>query len=129
MLSEDQPTPHHLRTQIIIVSVILIVLIGLAVVLRVFQPPANHHLITFRVESTSGFAIITYKDSHLTQVDGLNVPTPWERTWDNPSGAEVYLTAGNPADIGKVKCYLRLDGRNWKTMESSTSVACGGIVP
>jgi hypothetical protein len=129
MLSDERPSRHQLRTQIITVTLVVAILIVLAILFRVFQPPSNHHNITFRVESSSGFAVITYKDVNATQLGGMNIQTPWERTWDDPTGTEVYLTAGNPSDIGTVKCILRIDGTDWKTMESPKNVACAGIVP
>jgi hypothetical protein len=129
MLSDELPSKNRTRSQIITIVIFLAILITLAIMFKAFQPRATHHNVTFRVESSGGFAVITYKDAHMKQLDGTQTQTPWERTWDNPSGTEVYLTAGNPSDYGKVKCYLRLDGADWKTMESEKSVACAGIVP
>jgi hypothetical protein len=118
--------------QVLIVSILCIILVALAVSLRVFVPKSTSHRITFRVESSGGIANITYKDKKNLQKERLQISTPWERSWDNPSGTEVYLTVGNPTQIGSIKCFLKVDGKSWK-MDSATSpddsVACAGIVP
>lgn len=118
--------------QILAVSILCLLLVGLAVSLKVFTPKATSHRITFRVESSGGIAFITFMDSKNSQKDRLQVSTPWERSYINPSGTQVYVTAGNPTQMGSIKCYLKIDGKTWKT-DSATipndSVACAGIVP
>jgi hypothetical protein len=122
---------RRLFIQILVVSILCIVLIALAVTFRVFTPDKNTHKITFRVESSGGIAYITYKDSRNLQKEKIQVTTPWEKNWDNPSGAEVYVTAGNPTQLGSIKCILKIDGKTWKTDTASgqdDSVVCAGIV-
>ncbi len=117
--------------QILVVSIVCIVLVALAVTFRVFNPVKNNHRITFRVESSGGIAYITYKDSRNLQKEKIQVSTPWEKNWDNPSGTEVYVTAGNPTQMGSIKCILKIDGKVWKSDTASgqdDSVVCAGIV-
>jgi hypothetical protein len=118
--------------QIILVLVICAGLGFMAYRMGFFKRSATSHRITFRVESTSGYAIITYKDVNNEETEGQTVNTPWERNWINPKNTQVYLTAGNPVQSGTIKCFLKVDGKNWKT-DSATSpddkVACAGIVP
>lgn len=118
--------------QILGVSILCIVLLAIFVSLKVFTPKATSHRITFRVESSGGIAQITYKDNNHFQNEREQVTTPWERSWDNPSGTEVYVTAGNPTQMGTIKCYLKVDGKTWKSDVANSpddSVACAGIVP
>jgi hypothetical protein len=117
--------------QILLVSIVCIVLVALAVTFRVFTPVKNTHRITFRVESSGGIAYITYKDSRNLQKEKIQVSTPWEKNWDNPSGTEVYITGGNPTQMGSIKCILKIDGKVWKSDTASgqdDSVVCAGIV-
>ncbi len=118
--------------QVLIVSILCIILVALAVSLKVFSPQSGSHRITFRVESSGGIANITYKDMRNLQKDRLQISTPWERNWNNPSGTEVYLTAGNPTQIGSIKCFLKIDGKVWKNDIANSpddAVVCAGIVP
>ena len=118
--------------QVLGVSILCIILVALAVSLKVFTPKSTSHRITFRVESSSGIANITYKDGKNLLKERLQISTPWERNWTNPSGTEVYITAGNPMQYGSIKCYLKVDGKAWKTDYATSpddSVACAGIVP
>jgi hypothetical protein len=122
---------RKLYIQILVVSILCIVLVALAVTFKVFTPPKNSHRVTFRVESSGGIAYITYKDSRNLQKEKIQVSTPWEKTWDNPSGTEVYVTAGNPTQMGSIKCILKIDGKVWKSDTASgqdDSVVCAGIV-
>jgi hypothetical protein len=122
---------RRLFIQILVVSILCIVLVGLAVTFKVFTPEKNSHRVTFRVESSGGIAYITYKDSRNLQKEKIQISTPWEKIWDNPSGAEVYITAGNPTQIGSIKCILKIDGKVWKSDTASgkdDSVVCAGIV-
>ncbi len=122
---------RKLYIQILVVSILCIALVALAVTFRVFTPPKTSHRITFRVESSGGIAYITYKDNRNLQKEKIQVSTPWEKNWDNPSGAEVYVTAGNPTQMGSIKCILKIDGKIWKSDTASgqdNSVVCAGIV-
>ncbi len=123
---------RKLIIQILAVSILCIVLVTLAITFNVFTPKAKSHQVTFRVESSGGIAYITFKDVRNIQKDKLQISTPWEKTWTNPSGTEVYLTAGNPTQMGNVKCIIKIDGKVWRTNGATIpddSVACAGIVP
>ena len=85
---------RKLIIQILAVSILCIVLVALAINFNVFSPKATSHKVTFRIESSGGIAFINYKDARNNQTEKLQISTPWEKTWTNPSGTEVYLTAG-----------------------------------
>ena len=98
------------------------------------KSPKSDHLVEFRVDaSIGGVAIIT-----LDAGSGASIPkpttvsVPWSKSIRIPQGTEVYLTASNPTQTGKLTCTIRLDKSIWKT-ESTTApkdgVACAGIVP
>ena len=118
--------------QILVVSIVCIVLVALAVTLQGILPLLKILIrITFRVELSGGIAYITYKDTKNLQKEKIQVSTPWEKTWENPSGAEVYITAGNPTQMGSIKCILKIDGKVWKSDTASGQddfVVCAGIV-
>jgi len=123
---------RKLYIQILVVSILCIALVGLAVTFRVFSPKDTVHKITFRVESSSGIVNITYRDSTNFQKERVEVSTPWERSWVNPSGSEVYVTAGNPTQMGTMKCTIKIDGKLWKSDQAKMpddAVVCAGIVP
>ena len=118
--------------QVLALVVLCAVLAGLAVAFDIFAPTASEHLITMRVETSGGYAQITYKDATGKLLEAETVSTPWERSAVNPSGTQVYLTAANPTGSGSIQCILKLDRKEWKTDKAQfpdDSVACGGIVP
>jgi hypothetical protein len=121
-----------LYLQILIVFLLFLVFGALAYVFipRTILP--NQHRITLRIESSSGTATIQYDAGDNKQKDAAKTfNTPWERSWILDSGTQVVLTAGNPQEIGTLKCYLRIDGQNWKSDAATIpddKVACAGIV-
>jgi hypothetical protein len=123
---------RKLFIQILVVSILCIALVGLAVAFRVFSPKDTVHKVTFRVESSGGIVNLTFRDSNNYQKDRAMISTPWERTWVNPSGTEVYVTAGNPTQMGTIKCTIKIDGKLWKSDQAQMpddAVVCAGIVP
>ena len=75
----------------------------------------DNHKVTFRVESSGGDSLHYIQGQSKYAEEKIQVSTPWEKIWDNPSGAEVYITAGNPTQLGSIKCILKIDGKTWKT--------------
>ena len=121
-----------LINQLIILSLIFVVIIILAIILLPLTASTNQHRITLRVESSSGSATIQYDAGINQQKDSEKTfSTPWERTWVLESGTQVILTAGNPQQTGSLKCFIRLDGADWKSdsvVMPVDKVACAGIV-
>ncbi|MCL4560667.1 MAG: hypothetical protein M1281_08645 [Chloroflexi bacterium] len=118
--------------QITLIVILIAAIGGLFILLGAFKPPAGSHRVTFRVGADGGFAAITYRDATAKVTDAQQVMAPWKRESDNPSGTQVYLTAGNPSQTGKIQCELLLDNRPWKSSQAvfpQDSVACAGIVP
>lgn len=91
------------------------------------------HRVEFRVDASGGYAIITLDEGSAASITKpTTVSVPWTKSlWIAP-GTEVYLTASNPTQTGKVTCTIMLDKNLWKT-ETTTApkdgVACAGIVP
>lgn len=119
-------------TQITIASVVILIVILFLIIVVPRTVAPSQHRITLRVESTSGSATIQYDAGQYQQKDPEKIfSTPWERTWVLESGTQVLLTAGNPQQMGTLKCFLKIDGANWKNQIATIpedKVACGGIV-
>ena len=119
--------------QLVLISVLCLALGLAAYFTGIFKQKAGFHDVTLKIESSGGFALITYKTSVGSIKEGQTVSTPWEQSFTLPKDSEVILTAGNPTQSGTVTCTLRLDGAVWKqnTAEApqSNNVACAGIVP
>lgn len=118
--------------QLIFVLALCAVAIVILLSLGVLRSPAGVHRIEFRVEASGGFAIITLdaKDAFITKPTTVTVP--WTKTLQIPSGTQVYLTASNPTQTGKLTCTIKLDNDVWKsdtTTAPKDGVACAGIVP
>jgi hypothetical protein len=123
------------RTLLIQILVIFLVLLTIGVLAYIFIPQTirpNQHRITLRIESSSGTATIQYDAGENKQKDATKTfNTPWERSWILDSGTQVVLTAGNPQEMGTIKCFVRIDGQNWKSDMATIpddKVACAGIV-
>lgn len=124
------------RSQLVYQVLILLSVCSLTlvifIVMGVFRRPATSHTVKFRVESTGGYAMITYAAGKDEVREAVTVTVPWTKTFHLDSGTEVYLTASNPQQTGKLTCRLSLDNSAWKeqtTTKDGRSVACGGIVP
>jgi hypothetical protein len=93
--------------------------------------PVNRS-ITFRVESSGGFANITLQAGTTSIPKATTVTTPWQKIIRLSHGSEVYLTAANPTQSGTISCSISLDGKAWKKEKATNpidGVACAGIVP
>jgi hypothetical protein len=127
------PNPRRvLLMQTLLVIVVCVVVFIWLWGIGAFKGPSKEHSITFRVQATGGVALVTYSDAVASTKNAILVTAPWSRTATNPSGTEIYLTAGNPSQSGTVECKLLIDGREWKSDKASypdDSVACAGIVP
>jgi hypothetical protein len=118
--------------QLIFVLALCAAAIALLISLGVMRTPAGSHRVQFRVEASGGFAIITLDARNASISKPTTVTVPWTKTLQIPSGTQVYLTASNPTQTGKLTCTIKLDNDVWKT-ETTTApkdgVACAGIVP
>jgi predicted RecA/RadA family phage recombinase len=90
-------------------------------------------LVEFRVEASGGVAIITLDAGDAASISKpTTVSVPWTKSLRVASGTEVYLTASNPTQTGKVTCKISLNKTPWKsgtTEAPKDGVACAGIVP
>lgn len=118
--------------QLIFVLALCAAAIVLLISLGVMRTPAGSHRLQFRVEASGGFAIITLDARNASISKPTTVTVPWTKTLQIPSGTQVYLTASNPTQTGKLTCTIKLDNDVWKTETTAApkdGVACAGIVP
>lgn len=118
--------------QILFVAALCAGAVALLLSLGMMKPRASSHRVQFRVEASGGFAVITFQAGEESISQATTVTAPWSKTLQIASGTEVYLTASNPTQTGKLTCTITLDNEDWKT-ETTTApkdgVACAGIVP
>jgi len=90
-------------------------------------------LVEFRVEASGGVAVITLDAEDAASISKpTTVSVPWIKSLRIASGTEVYLTATNPTQTGKLTCSITLDKIPWKAQTTNApknGVACAGIVP
>lgn len=118
--------------QVLLVVLLCAGLITLGIIFGVFRRPAGSHVVTYRINADSGFAVITYTGQNGKQTEPEKMTTPWEFSKTFISGTQVYLTAGTTGQTGNVECTLLLDRKAWKKETAKapdSNVACGGIVP
>jgi hypothetical protein len=106
--------------------------IAILISMGLMTSPEGSRRVQFRVDASGGFANVTLQAGEESISEPTTVTTPWSKTLQLATGTEVYLTASNPTQTGKLTCTITLDKRNWKT-ETTTApkdgVACAGIVP
>jgi hypothetical protein len=126
------------RTQEIITQGLSLA-IAIAIVMVVFNalgvfslPRGDDHDVTYTVVGNTAAAVVTYTQSDGAATMPLDVTLPWKKTVRFDQATSVYLTVGNPSQIGSITCELKLDGEEWKK-ESAASpddkISCAGIVP
>ncbi len=118
--------------QMIFVLLLVAGIVMLVISLQASRSSSNSRRIEFRVEASGGFAIITLDAGTASITKPTTVSVPWTKSIRIASGTEVYLTASNPTQTGKITCTITLDGDLWKTDTTTApkdGVACAGIVP
>ena len=118
--------------QVVVLSFICIGLVGMGFVFGFFKAPKDSRNLTMRLESTAGSIQMTYSIPGDEKKTAQTTSAPWEKTIGMKVGSEVYLSAGNPNQMGNVTCTLLLDGKVWKTQSAKypvDKVSCAGIVP
>ena len=88
--------------------------------------------VEFQVEASGGYAIITLTAGEASIPKPTTISVPWHKSLRIASGTEVYLTASNPTQTGKLTCKILLSHSVWKTDTTTApkdGVACAGIVP
>ena len=116
---------------IVLVIIVIVAVIGVWFIKNQSDPNDPLRQVTYIVNADGGYAQIIY-----TIRDGINtepaiLTTPFTRTVSMPVGTEVFLTASNPSQTGKISCQIKIDNRDWKSSQGThpvDSVACGGIV-
>lgn len=112
-----------------------LLLIGLTVMVYLMQSvkhKATFRNVTFQVEASGGYSIITLQAGLVKITKPTTVTTPWSKVVKVASGEEVYLTASNPTQTGILTCKILMDnvpGQKGSTNAPKDGVACAGIVP
>ncbi len=117
--------------QLALVAFILFLVALLLISLGVLGPKEGTRRIQFQVDASGGVAIITLQAGDVNISKPTTVTAPWTKTVDVPIGAEVYLTAANPTQTGKLSCTIKVNKSVWKTATTNApqdGVACAGIV-
>ena len=120
-----------------ILQISFVVLLCSGVILLVFAlekngSSADAQRVEFRVDASGGYAIITLAAGDTSISKPTTVSAPWTKSLRVSSGTEVYLTASNPTQTGKLTCTIMLGSSVWKTKTTAApkdGVACAGIVP
>jgi hypothetical protein len=120
-----------------ILQISLVLLFGAGVIGLIFaleknRSSAGAQRVEFRVEASGGYAIITLDAGSALILKPTTVSVPWTKSLRVTSGTEVYLTASNPTQTGKLTCTIMLGQSPWKTDTTAApkdGVACAGIVP
>jgi hypothetical protein len=120
-----------------ILQISLVLLFGAGVIGVIFaleknRSTAGAQRVEFRVDASGGYAIITLDAGSASISKPTTVSVPWTKSIRVASGTEVYLTASNPTQSGKLTCTIMLGQSLWKTDTTAApkdGVACAGIVP
>ncbi len=118
--------------QLAIVAVLIAIAVSIMFYLSGQNPNTESRRVTFRVDASGGFANITLQAGSVKISKTTTVTVPWIKTVAVKTGSEVYLTASNPTQTGKLTCTILLDKQPWKTASTNApkdGVACAGIVP
>ena len=118
--------------QMVFVVVLCVTAIAILMSMGLTRSREGIHRVQFQVEASGGFANITLQAGEDSISKPVTVTTPWSKTLQLASGTEVYLTASNPTQTGKITCNISLDRTDWKTDTTTApkdGVACAGIVP
>jgi hypothetical protein len=118
--------------QVFFVLLLIAGIVTLVISLQAGRSSSSSHRVDFKVEASGGFAIITLDAGDASITKPTTVSVPWKKSLQIASGQEVYLTASNPTQTGKITCTITLDKDSWKTDTTAApkdGVACAGIVP
>jgi hypothetical protein len=118
--------------QLLFVLTLCAAAVALLLSLGVMKPATGSRRVQFTVDASGGYAIITLQAGEVSISKPTTVSVPWSKTLQIPSGTEVYLTASNPTQTGKLTCQITLEKAPWKSATTSApkdGVACAGIVP
>ena len=131
-MKSSKTSPNRLLGQILFVVLLLVAVVALFGVLGAFKAQKSARQVTFKVNASGGYALITYDAGTEKKTAAITVTVPWEHTYNLPSGTQVFLTAANPSQSGQLTCTLLLDHSPWKSESKDApkdGVACAGIVP
>ncbi|HEX2979141.1 MAG TPA: hypothetical protein VHO48_02650 [Anaerolineaceae bacterium] len=122
----------YLIQQVAILVVLALALVTLFLVLRQMRNLPPNPQVTYRVESDSGVALISFTESDMGMTSAQVLSTPWKATRRFARGDTIYLTAGNSGQYGSISCEISIEGQVWKSSKATypdDKVACAGIIP
>jgi hypothetical protein len=118
--------------QIIFVILLCVGMVFFILYLDKSRTSEGSQRVEFQVDASGGYAIITLAAGDVSISKPTTVSVPWRKSLHIASGTEVYLTASNPTQTGKLTCTIILGQSIWKTdttVAPKDGVACAGIVP
>ncbi len=118
--------------QTVFIGLLVIGLTILVYMMLSVKHKATYSNVTFVVEASGGYSIITLQAGSVQISKPTTVTTPWRKVVKIASGEEVYLTASNPTQTGVLTCKIMMDavpGQHGSTDAPKDGVACAGIVP
>jgi hypothetical protein len=124
----------QIRNILVVVGVVILLVaaIAAAISVRGSLAPQGTRRVTFKVDSSGGYANITLQAGNTKIEKAQTITTPWEKTVDVARAESVFLTASNPTQTGQLTCTILLDRVVWKTASipaPKDGVACAGIIP
>ena len=131
-MQRNTTSPTRTILWLVVAVVLLADAIWAASTSRSSLAPKGTRRVTFRVESSGGYANITLKAGNIHIDDPQTFTTPWEKTLDVNRAESVFLTAANPTQTGQLTCKILLDHQPWKSETipaPKDGVACAGIIP
>jgi hypothetical protein len=117
------------------VTFVLLLCAGALVLISVLEkrkPSSGTQRVEFRVDASGGYAIVTLDAGDASVSKPTTVSVPWSKSLQIASRTEVYLTASNPTQTGRLTCTILLGQSTWKTdttIAPKDGVACAGIIP
>jgi hypothetical protein len=131
-MAKSSPSPIQTILWIAAVIILVAAVMWAASAARSSLLPKDTRRLTFRVESSGGYANITLKAGKVNIEDPQTFTTPWEKTVEVKQAESVFLTASNPTQTGQLTCKILIDHKVWKSASipaPKDGVACAGIVP
>ena len=131
-MTARSPSSSNTVIGIVVVILLLAGLVWAVAASRSSLGDEKARRVTFRVESSGGYANITLKAGSVKIEEPETFTTPWEKTVSVERAESVYLTASNPTQTGQLTCEIILDRKVWKSdtiPAPKDGVACAGIIP
>jgi hypothetical protein len=135
MMSNSLPSRRReLLVQSAILFIIFIAILIMMIFMGVFRnrsPKARQ--VVYQVDGSATVAVVTYTRPDGTSSGREEVMLPWKiKPVQVMPGSMIILTAGNPGQVGNIRCVISVNGNTWKEQKAEIpqdKVACAGIIP